>query len=145
MLEVEGEDGKSVALGERHDAAVDETQIEVGESIVDLDGPPQDPSRGENDRMLSGRDGPEERPRGTAADPCAKKLVDLGEHRAGHEQVASQLRDERCRKLMRPVAAVGGCNQRTGIRDDFQRAATSSRRYRSANRPRSSGPSPEPT
>jgi hypothetical protein len=46
---------------------------------------------------------------------------------------------------MSAVAPIRGRDERPGVGNRPQRASTSSRRYSSARRPRSSGPSPAPT
>ena len=137
--------GNPWRYGTRHHAAVDEPEVEIGEASVDLDRPPDDARGHEHDGVLTRRERVEECPRRERADASAKELVDLCDDRLGNEQVASELRDERGCEPMRTLAPVGRGDERTRVRDNPQRTVTSSRRYRSAARPRSSGPSPEPT
>jgi hypothetical protein len=75
----------------------------------------------------------------------AEKLVDLDHHGPEDKQLPPKLGHERGSQTVRPVAAIRRRDQRAGVGNDPQRAVTSSRTQRSASRPRSSGPSPEPT
>jgi hypothetical protein len=87
----------------------------------------------------------EKRPGSVTADPGAQQLIDLHDHRLGDEQVPPELGHENRGEGIGLVPAVGRGDKRARVRDDPQRASTSSFRYRSAARPRFSGPSPAPT
>lgn len=145
VLEVEGEDRQIVPLRERHHAPVDEAEAEIGKAGVDLRGFAEKAAREERDGVLAGCERAQEAARRMGTDACTKKLVDLDQHRAGNEQVAAELGDKRCGEPMCPIAAIRRCDERARVGDDSQCAATRSWRYRSASRPRSSGPSPEAT
>jgi hypothetical protein len=60
VLEVEGEDREPAALGERHHARIDETEVEVGEASVDLGSTPNQTRGDEYKRMLAGNESSQE-------------------------------------------------------------------------------------
>ncbi|MGH2782619.1 MAG: hypothetical protein ACRDLA_14655 [Thermoleophilaceae bacterium] len=81
-----------------------------------------------------------------SAHACAQELVDLDYHWIGNDQLAAEAGDELGGKQISLVAPVGRGDERPGVSDDVQRLAdTSSVRYLSTARPRSSGPSPDAT
>lgn len=80
-----------------------------------------------------------------SADARAQQLIDLDDHRLGHEQLPAELGHQAGSERVRTVAAVRGGDERPGVGDDPQRALTGLRRYCSAALPRSCGPSPDPT
>jgi hypothetical protein len=145
MLEVECEDRQPVAAGDRHDRRVGITESEIGERRINLDSPPQKHRRQIDNHMLAAGHGFQKQAGSMSADPRAQQLIDLDDHRLGNEKIPSKLGHESCRKPMGFVAAVRRGDQRPRVADDPQRASTSSLRYRSAVRPRSSGPSPAAT
>ena len=128
MLEVEGQDRKSHPLRKRHRASVDEAEIEIGEASVDLDSTANSPRGQERDVVLAGDEGFEEQARAANPDTSTKKLVDLDEHRPRNEQLAAELGDERRGEPMCSITSVRRGDERPGIGDDSQRAATGSRR-----------------
>ncbi len=134
-----------MAFRDRHHGRVDEPQLEVCIARVDLGGTPEQPRRQVDDRMLPAGDRGEECARSMRADPGTKELIDLDQHEVGDEEVAPQLGDERGAERVSAVTPVRCGDERPGIADDLQRADTSSRKYFSAMRPRSSGPSPDAT
>ena len=62
------------------------------------------------------------------ADPRAKQLIDLDDHRARHDQLTAKAGYELGRETVRLVAPVRGRDQRAGVSDDPQRAETRSDR-----------------
>jgi hypothetical protein len=92
--------------------------------------------------MLTGGEGFEEKARGVCADPGPKELTGLDDDWHRNNELTTEASDQLCGDAVRLVSPVGGRDQWTRVRDDLQRDSTSSRRYRSAARPRSSGPSP---
>ncbi len=58
----------------------------------------------------------------------SQQPVDVDDHRLGNQQVASKLAHQASGERMRSVASIRRSNKRPGIRDDLQRASTSSRR-----------------
>lgn len=128
VLEVEGQDRSSHPLRNRHHAAVDETEVELGEARVDLHRAPQEPGGEERHPMLARGQRLEKQARGAGADTHAEKLVDLDQHGLWNHELPPQLGHERGREAMRTVATVRGSDQRAGVGDDPQRAVTSSRR-----------------
>jgi hypothetical protein len=80
-----------------------------------------------------------------ATNARTQKLIDLHDHRLGNEQVPSEFGHEARGQRVRAITAVRRSDKRPRVRDDPQRASTSSLRYRSASLPRSSGPSPDAT
>lgn len=128
VLEVEGEDRSSHPLRDRHHAAVDETEVEVGEARVDLDRAAQKPSGEERHRVLTRGERLEKQTCRAGTDTRAEKLVDLDQHRPGNHQLPPKLGHKGGGEAMRLVAAVRCRDQRAGVGDDPQRAVTSSRR-----------------
>lgn len=61
-----------------------------------------------------------------APEAGSEQLIDLDDHRIGNEQVASKLTHQASGECVRSVASVRRSNKRPGIRDDLQRASTSS-------------------
>ena len=143
--EVERQDREIETFGERHDGAIDESEIEAREPDVELDGPPQQSVREVCDRVLAPDEGDEKRPGGGGGDPGAQEMVHLRGNRRRHEEIAREAGDERRSKRMRRVAAIVRGDERPRIRDRLQRSENSSRRYSSALIARSPGPSPAPT
>src|SRR5581483_11612258 len=66
VLEIEGEDRSSHRLRDRHHAAVDEPEVEVGEAHVDLDRTPQKSGREERHPVLARDERLEQQPRRAA-------------------------------------------------------------------------------
>jgi hypothetical protein len=128
VVEVEGQDRKSHPLGKRHHACIDQTEIEIGETCVDLDGAAQSSCGEEGDRVLAGDHGVQEQPCAGGADARTKKLVNLDQNGFRNEQLAAKLSDERRGEAVRSVAAVGRGDERARVRNDSQRTATRSRR-----------------
>jgi len=114
-----------MALGKRHHARVGEAEVEIGEAGVELDRPPHEAGREERHLVLAGAECLEEQPRGVRADSRAKQLVDLDDHRAGDDQLATDPRHELRRERVCAVAAVRRGDERPGVGDDPQRAVTS--------------------
>src|SRR5215213_1669112 len=81
MCEVEREDRQSVALGERHDGCVGQSEIEVAVAVVDLDRATEDAGGEVGDFVLAGVECGEETTRGVASDPRTRELVDFHDHR----------------------------------------------------------------
>jgi hypothetical protein len=125
VLEVEREDRESAALGERHDGCVGQPEVEIGVPMVDLDRAPEDAWEEIRDLVLAGVECGEEQTRGVGSDSRTRELVDLHDHRFGHDQVAPDARDQLHGKGMSLVSPVDRCDQRSRVRDDPQRAETS--------------------
>jgi hypothetical protein len=87
----------------------------------------------------------EEQARRLDADPRSYQVIDLDGNRNGDAEVAPEAADERSGQRVRRVTAIDRCNEGPRVGDDCQRLASASRRYCSARRLRSAGPSPEPT
>lgn len=128
MLEIEREDRQPVPLRKRHHTAVDEAEAEIREAGVDLHRASEQSLGQEGHRVLPGVERREKRPGGVGADARAEKLIDLDDDGVGNEQLAPELGHERRSQPMRTIAAIRRGDQRAGIGDDPQRAATSSRR-----------------
>jgi hypothetical protein len=77
VLEVERQDRGPCLLGNGHHDSVDETEIEVGVTTVELDGATERARRREDDGVLACDESLEEQSRATAAHACPQKLVDL--------------------------------------------------------------------
>jgi hypothetical protein len=127
VLEVEREDREPRVIRNRHYAAVDQTQVEVGESRIDLDCAAE-ASGEKRHRVLTSGERLEKEARCAHSDPGAKKLVDLDRNRRGDDQLSPQLGHERRGEAVRSVAPVRRRDERTGVGADPQRALTSSRR-----------------
>jgi hypothetical protein len=95
--------------------------------------------------MLTCGEGCEEQARGVCAQPGPQELIGLDHDWHRNNELTTEASDQFCGDAVRLVSPVGGRNQRTRVRDDLQRDSMSSRRYRSAARPRSFGPSPAAT
>jgi hypothetical protein len=79
------------------------------------------------------------------SDARAQQLVDLDDHRLRNDEVSAELGHQARSEGVGLIPAVRRGDERPGVGDDPQRASTSSFKYRSAARPRSSGPSPAST
>jgi hypothetical protein len=145
MLEVEREYRQPITLGDRHHRCVAVAEAEISKRPINLDGAPQKRRRQIDHHMLAVGQGIQKQAGSVSADPGAQQLIDLDDHRLGNEQIPSKLGQQSCRKRMGFVPAVRSSDQRPRVGDDPQRASTSSFRYLSAARPRSSGPSPAAT
>jgi hypothetical protein len=145
VLEVERQDRQVVTLRDCHHRRVGIPKVEIRKAGVDLDGPPPQCGRDTGHSMLAGGERPEEQSRGSASDPRPEELVDLDDHGFRDQQIATELGDDARRQRMRPIPTIGRRDERPGVGDDPQLESTRSRRYCSARRPSSSGPSPEPT
>jgi hypothetical protein len=128
VREVEGENRKAHPLRNGHHRSVGEAEIDFGEAGVELDSAAQRPRGEEDDGVLPGDERVEEEPRATRTDTRAKELIDLDHHRFRDNQLAPELADKRSGEPMRTVAAVRRGDERPGIGDDSQRAATCLRR-----------------
>ena len=126
VCEVEREDRQLVALGECHDGGVGESEVEVAVAAVDLDGAAENGGGEVGDFMLAALECCEEEARCVWSYSGACELVDFDEHGFGHDEVATDLRDELGCERVCFVAPAQCCEQRSGVCDDFQRAATSS-------------------
>jgi hypothetical protein len=135
----------AVTLRDRHHARVDQAKSEIGVLVVDRGCSAQQAGTEEHEGVLPGGDCPEEGSAGRAAETRSRELVDLDENGVGDEKLAAERPDERRRESMCRVAPVEGCDERSRVRDDSQRASRMSRRYSSARMLRSGGPSPDPT
>lgn len=145
VLEIERENRYSFALGDRHDCGIGVAQLEIGERRVDLDRASQERGREVDDLVLAGGHGAEEESGCVASDARAQQLVDLDDHGLGNDQSPAEFGHQADREGVGLVPAVRCGDERSRVGDDPQRASTSSFRYRSAARPRSSGPSPAAT
>jgi hypothetical protein len=95
--------------------------------------------------MLSVEHRVQQRPRGGDRRTGAKQMISLDEHEIGDDEVAAEGGDERRGELVRLVTAVRRGDERPRVGDRPQRASIGARRYSSARRPRSVGPSPVAT
>jgi hypothetical protein len=143
--EVERQDRQIVGLGDRHDRGIGVPKVELREAGVDLDGPPPQCGRHTGHSVLASGDRLEEQSSGSAVETRAEELVDLDDHGFWDEQIPTELGHDAGRERVRPIAAIGRGDERPGVGDDPQPESTRSRRYSSAKRPSSSGPSPDPT
>ena len=128
VREVERQDRKVMPFGAGHDGSVGESEGEVCEARVDLDGAAKQTGGQEGDGVLASRYRVEEEPRRVRADARAKELVDLDEYGVRYEQISSELGDERGCERVRLIAAVGGGDERTCVDDDPQLVVTGARR-----------------
>lgn len=135
----------AVTLRDRHHARVDQAKPEIRVLAVDRRSSAQQAGAEKHERVLPGDDCPEESSASRVAETRTRELVDLDEHRVGHEKLAAKSPNERRRESVRRVAPVEGCDERSRVCDDPQRASRISRRYSSARMLRSGGPSPDPT
>lgn len=129
VFEVEGQDGETVALGDRHHRCVGVAEAEIRVLCVDLDRASEEVGAHEYDEVLSGRHGGEERSGGCRGRPGAQELVGLDKHRLWDDKVAAKLGDQRGRKCMSTVPAIRGSEERARIGDDPHSARTGWRRY----------------
>lgn len=74
-----------------------------------------------------------------------QQLIHFNDHRIQNDELAPKLSNESRRQIVRSVPSICCGNDGSGIAQHPQSLETSSRRYVSALRPRSSGPSPEAT
>jgi hypothetical protein len=72
-------------------------------------------------------------------------MIDLDGNRIGNEEVAPKAAHQCSCQRVRWVTAIDRCNDGSSVGDDGQRPASASRRYCSARRLRSGGPSPDAT
>lgn len=124
VREVEGEDRQLAALGECHDGGVGESEVEVAVAAVDLDSAAEDGGGEVGDFMLAAVECSEEEARCVRSYSGACELVDFDDHGFGHDEVATDLRDELGRERVCLVAPAQCCQQRPGVGYDFQRAVT---------------------
>jgi hypothetical protein len=126
VCEVEGEHGEVLMRGDRHDRRVCVAEVKIRKRGVELHRTPPKPRRKIYDRMLARSYGLEEQTCGMAPEAGSQQLIDLDDHRLGNEQVASKLAHQACGECVRSVASIRRSNKRPGVRDDLQRASTSS-------------------
>lgn len=134
-----------MALGDGHDRGVDEPEIEICVLRIELDGAPEEAWRHVRDRVVADGEGAKEQARRFGPDPVSHDVIDLDRHRIRNDEVSPEATDERRSQSMRRITTVDCRDERPGVRDDAQRFASASRRYSSARRLKSGGPSPEPT
>jgi len=145
VREIECQHGSPIALSDRHNGSVGVAKLEIRERAVDLDRAPQQRWREVDNQVLARGQRFQEQPGRVRANARAQQLVDLNDHRLGHDQLPAEFGNQARGEGVRFVTSVRRGDERAGVGDDPQRASTSSFRYRSAARPRSSGPSPVAT
>jgi hypothetical protein len=128
MLEVERQNRKVPVLRDGHDRGVDDAQTEVGERGVDFGRASEKRGGEEDDRVLRLRHRCEKAAGGLPGNAGAKELVDLDQHEVGNEKIAADSGHEVGSERVGDVAPIRSSDERTGIRDDVQRASTNSSR-----------------
>lgn len=142
MLEIERQDGHVMELGVSHDRGIYHSEAEIGEPPIDCDRPTQQIAGWKHNRVFPLGHGGEELASRERSEAGAEQLVHLDQDWARHDQIAAQLGNERRRQLVRALTTIRSRDKRTRVRYDLHSLVASSPRYRSARRPRSSGPSP---
>jgi hypothetical protein len=145
VREVERENRKAVSLRHRHHTRIDEAEAEIRVLAVDLRGAAQQPGGEMRYGMLARRRRTEKHSARRSAKTRSNELIHLDENSVGNEELAAKEPDEVGGESVRRIAPIDSRNKRSRICDDSQRASMSSRRYSSARKLRSGGPSPAPT
>lgn len=145
MLEIEGEYREVMSLGVGHDRRVGDSQFEIPVPSVDLCSAAKQGGGEESGPVLTLDQGLKEESRCRGVHTCPKKMVSLDDDGVEHDEVATDLGDQRRGQPVGLVAAVRRSDQRACVCKNPQRAMRRSRRYFSAKRPRSRGPVPEAT
>lgn len=128
-----------------HERPVGNSQLEVRVLPIELGRATEQGRRQKGGSVFASDQRVEEQPRNVGTDPAPKEMVHLYDDGIQDDQIASERDNEARSQLVGLVASVRGRDQRARVREDPHRETMSSRKYVSANRPRSLGPLPAPT
>jgi hypothetical protein len=134
-----------MSLRVSHDRAITDPQLERLVSGIELRRSTEERWREEPKQVFPLHQRSKKEPRRVRAEARSEQVIDLYNHDIENDEISAERRDERRRKLVALVPSVSCSDKGARVGDDPQRAAIGSRRYRSASRPRSGGPSPDAT
>jgi hypothetical protein len=128
MSEVERQNREFEPFGDGHHRGVDEAQIEIAKTTVDLDRAPEQLAREVGDDVFATRYRLEETTGSGRRGACTQQLVHLDDDRFRDEQFRRERRYDGGPEAMRSIAWICGCDQRCGVRDRLQGARLRRRR-----------------